>query len=1063
MERRGATLAGPADDAPESERPLSATLLNTVDLSVASSRTPDAQDIVATRELATRILREAEARADAILSQARVQAERELTSARAEASRLIESVAQTLAQAHPATSVTAPSDGRIHRAASPTLRTHEPTMPGQAAGSDHATDPAESPVSGQTDRSAHLDGEPTGIPRPVNGHQPGRHARAGSDPATDLQIDPESGTTPAHVLADQGAEALADQESEADDPGIDTADPGARPQAIAEAESVVEPRDVPRAPRRPILARRLRSPSTPEPTPPSPASPSLAGSSGADDTPPAGRTPGAASTPAVGPRTGAWGRLIYRFRWLVLALGLALLTFGSIWGPGVVTLLGSGGFDVPGSESERAQTRIVETVGAPGADVIALYRSDEYTVDDAAFADAVQDAVADVPDDPLVRQITSYYSTGAPALVSSDRHATFVAVQLRGTSDEKDAFFREHLHDALVIDPQVGDSSFGGPSALGVQMADQVLEDLAQAEMISGPTLAILLIILFGGLVAAGLPLLNGAITVVTSLVVLRLTMHVMDLSVFAVNTITVLGLGLSIDYALLIVSRFREEIRAGRGTRESLATTMATAGRGVVVSAVIVAVALSGLMFFPEVFMRSTAVGGISAVAIAALSALTVLPAVLACLGPKVDALRLPLGRRASSRRRHAVAKAGRWERWARMVMRRPVLFAVLSTLLLVAMAVPAFEVKFGGMDERQLPASAEGRQVAESLAADFGLQNEPITVVVEGGGDAALADVGRGIEALPDSSDVVIAARQGDVALITLDYPGQARDEAAMDLVKSIRALPAPAGTEVLVGGPSAMQVDLLQSMSEGLWKMGLLVGLATFVILFWAFGSVIVPLKAMVMTVLTVLASFGVVVLVFQEGIGADLLGFTSPGFIEITQPVLIVAILFGLTTDYEVFLLTRVRERIDAGDDNTTAVATGLQRTGPIITSAALLFLVVILAYAPSDIIFVKLIGVGMAVSIMLDATVVRAVLVPATMRLLGRWNWWAPAPLAALYRRYRMPPEDSIPPLDLSSTTAPVTTGRLRFTPAVEGPQAADDTIGPDGQRAAESADLAGVR
>lgn len=716
-------------------------------------------------------------------------------------------------------------------------------------------------------------------------------------------------------------------------------------------------------------------------------------------------------------RRGRWGRAMYRLRWPVLAVATALLTASAWWGPAVVGLLSSGGFDVPGSQSYRTEHRIIDTVGRPDIDAIAMYSSTKYTTDDPEFKDAVANVVAAVPRDG-VRSVSSYWTTQFAPFVSRDKHSTYIAVRLAGDADQRLSTW-QRIESKLTIDPAVADTAFGSTAPVDAQINDQVASDLARAEMLSAPLLGLLLIIVFGGLVAAGMPLLIGGLTTVVSFVVLRLLLHVTDVSVFAVNIVTILGLGLSVDYALLVVSRFREEVRAGRATDEALARTMATAGRSVAISSVIVCVSMAGLFFFPEVFLRSMAFGGVSAVAVAALSSLTVLPAVLGVLGHRVDAWRLRwpaalrrrFGRGSSGRGRHSRA-ANLWERLAHTVMRRAWLSVAAVCALLAVMVVPVVSATFGGVDSRQLPPNSDGRRVDVMLAQDFPrVQNDPIKVLVEGADEAGVQSLVARINAVPDASAARVVSRAGGASLITVDYPGNAVDAQARAVVEGIRELAPPAGATIGVAGFSAEQVDLRASIRDGLWKLALLQSLATAVMLFWAFGSLLIPVKAVLITYLTIAASFGAVVWIFQEGHLSGLLDFTSTGSVELTQLILIVAILFGVTTDYEVFLLSRIREQWDAGHDNANAVATGLQRTGPIITSAAVLILVVIAAFSTSKILFIKLIGVGMAISILLDATIMRAILVPATMKLLGHWNWWAPGPLLRLWERHRPTSEE----------------------------------------------------
>ncbi|MEJ2578095.1 MAG: MMPL family transporter [Kineosporiaceae bacterium] len=745
----------------------------------------------------------------------------------------------------------------------------------------------------------------------------------------------------------------------------------------------------------------------------------------------------------------AWGRIVARFRWWVIAAAAAGFAAAGIIGPGVFGNLTGAGFDTPGSEAARALERIEATVGRQDTDVVAVYRSDTLTVDDPGFRDAVQRSLGTLTAED-VDTVLSYYDTGSPDLVTPDRHATYAVVRLAADDlAEQMSVYQDAekgLHDT---GPDVR-VDIGGITALDVQINDQVSADLAKAEQLSLPVLAVLLVIVFGSAVAAGLPVLIGGMTVLGSFVVLRTLTLVTDVSVFAINIITILGLGLAVDYGLFLVSRFREELRPDVPVPDALARTMATAGRTVAFSAVTVAVSLSGLMLFPQLFLRSMGFGGIAAVTVAAVTALTVLPAALAVLGHRVDALRLRLprflrrstGRDREHGREHGEhgttvvatpgagpsTDTGRWDRFARLVMRRPIAFAGVTVAVLVLLGTPFLHVRFGGIDERALPADAEGRLVSESLADDFHAPTTaPINVLVEGGDTAAVQGFADRIADLPGAEEVTAAARSQNATLLTVDYPGDALGSTARTLLTDIRGLSTPDGTDVLVGGLTAENTDLRASVGGRLPLMAALVVATTFVLLFLAFGSFVLPIKAVLMNVLSLGASFGVVTWIFADGHLAGLLHFTSTGTVETTQPILMLAILFGLSMDYEVFLLSRIREQYEREGDNTAAVAHGLQRTGQIITSAALLLIVVIAAFSTSGITFIKLIGVGMAVAIAVDATLVRAVLVPATMRLLGRWNWWAPGPLQRWQARYGWTEaEERLPAAGPAATAGPGT-------------------------------------
>ncbi len=434
--------------------------------------------------------------------------------------------------------------------------------------------------------------------------------------------------------------------------------------------------------------------------------------------------------------------------------------------------------------------------------------------------------------------------------------------------------------------------------------------------------------------------------------------------------------------------------------------------------SGVTVAVALAGLMLFPETFLRSMGYGGVATVLVDMLAALTVLPALLAVLGPRVNALRV---RRAAARPARD-EQSGAWYRLARSVMRRPAVYAVVIVVALLALAAPFRHITWGGTDARSLPAGAPARVVTEALNQDFpGNPASPIEVLTKLDGpvtapaqQAALAAYQQRLAHVPGVSAAQITGLRGDTARLDLRYAADPSSVTARQLVTAVRAVPAPAGSHVYVGGVTAQLVDELASLGHTLPWMALVICLATFVLLFLAFGSVVLPVKAILMNALSLSATFGVIVWIFQEGHLSGLLRFTPTGTIDPAMPILLLAIVFGLSMDYEVFLLSRIRERYDVTGDNTGAIASGLQRTGGLITSLALMLVIVVGAFSASGITFIKLLGVGMIVALIVDATIVRVLLVPATMRLLGRANWWAPGPLGRVYRRYGIREQDAPP-------------------------------------------------
>jgi uncharacterized membrane protein YdfJ with MMPL/SSD domain len=701
------------------------------------------------------------------------------------------------------------------------------------------------------------------------------------------------------------------------------------------------------------------------------------------------------------------GRFLFRRRRWVLAGAGVFVVVAAVWGTGVFGSLSGAGFDDPDSDSARAAQRVERVFGRHDADVVVLYSSPSLTVDDPEFRTAAEVVLGALPD-RYVTKVTTYWDTKAPPLVSPDRHSTYAVLELVGADiDARDESYAE-VKDDLVAPGLT--TKLGGVAAINHDINTQVSEDIARAESVSLPLLLVLLMLVFGALAAAGMPLVVGGLAILGAFTALRLITLITDVSVFAINIVTMLGLGLAIDYALFIVSRFREELAAqpaGRqGVEDALARTLSTAGRTVAFSGLTVAISLAGLLLFPQMFLRSMGFGGIAAVLIAMLAALTVLPAVLAVLGPRINALSIPWLRRRPNPAAPAAESLGVWYRVAHSVMRRPVAYVAVIVVALLALGLPFRNVAFGGIDARALPADTESRQVAETLDRDFTRNaTTAIDMVVSGVAVADLPAYTERLRTLPGVSGAQVTGTVGDTSRIEIRYDADPISAPARQLVADVRDVPAPVGARVLVGGQSAELVDLLGSLGRTLPWMALFVGLVTLVLLFLAFGSVVLPIKAIVMNLLSLTASFGALVWIFQDGHLSGPLGFTPTGTIEATQPILMLAIAFGLSLDYEVFLLSRVREQWDRTGDNTTAVATGLQRTGGIITSAALLLVIVIGAFSTSGITFIKMIGVGMIIAILIDATVVRTLLVPATLRLLGRFTWWAPQPLTRVWERY----------------------------------------------------------
>ncbi|WP_432476190.1 MMPL family transporter [Nocardioides sp. GXQ0305] len=695
-----------------------------------------------------------------------------------------------------------------------------------------------------------------------------------------------------------------------------------------------------------------------------------------------------------------WSGFLVRRPVAVLLAALALTLAAGAYGAGVFGSLSQGGFDDPDTESAQALARERETVGNHGVDVVAIYSSDDLRVQDPEFRQRVEDTLAGIPEGTTT-QVVTYYDTRSPDLVSRDGHSTQVLISLEGESqdDYLDSF--DEIADDLEAEGLQTD--LAGTFAIFQDVNESTEQDLRRAETISLPVVAILAVLIFGSLVAASMPVLVGALAVVGAMAVIRLLTLVTDVSIFSINVITLLGMGLAIDYALFVVSRFREELALRpvddpTAVGDALTTTMRTAGRTVLFSGLTVAAAMSSLLVFPQAFLRSMGYGGIAAVLVAMIAALTVLPATLRLLGRRIDRGRV-------FRRRRPVADGtGAWARIAAGVMRRPVLVLVAVTVGLLVLASPFLGVKWGSVDHRILPHDAPSYVATEKLADEFGSETSTATIVLDGTDARDVRAYTSDLEAVDGVTAVQPVAEDGDVTLLRASWDGNSQTQASQDLLVDVRAVE-PATGEALVGGLTAETVDLEASLAENLLWMGLVVLVVMVVLLFLAFGSLVLPVKAIVMNALSITASFGVVTWIFSDGNLEGLLDFTSQGFLDLTNPILMLAILFGLSMDYEVFLLSRIREQWDATHDNDLAVATGVQKTGGIITSAALLLMVVIGAFSFSDVLFMKMIGVGMLVAIAIDATVVRALLVPATMKLLGEWNWWAPGPLRRWWERY----------------------------------------------------------
>ena len=701
-----------------------------------------------------------------------------------------------------------------------------------------------------------------------------------------------------------------------------------------------------------------------------------------------------------------WGAFVARRPLAVLLAGLAVAVAAGAYGFGVFDHLSQGGFDDKGSQSARELQAERDTFGNQNVDVVAIYTSKELTASDPAFRAGVEQVVAGLTPGTTTKVVPYYAAPADAGLVSKDGHSVQVLISLAGQSQDDYLSNYDELSPSLEAPRSTGlQTDLTGAFAVYHDVNKITSEDLARAESISMPVVVLLALLIFGSLVAASMPALVGLLAMVGALALVRVIALFTDVSVFSVNVISLLGIGLAIDYALFVISRYREELAVlpvddPESVPTAVRRTMGTAGRTVLFSGLTVAAALSSLLIFPQAFLKSMGYGGVAAVLVAMTAALTVLPATLRLLGRRVDAGRLPW-----RRRRPVVVDDvhGRWAALARGVMRRPWLVIVGTVAGLLLIASPFLGVKWGSVDYRVLPSDAPAHVAAEKLS-DFGAETSTAQLLVRGASAADLTAYADRVAQVDGVTGVQQVASEGDATLLRASWTGNSQTEHSQQVVQQLREVQ-PASGEVLVGGTSAQTVDLIDSVGAHLPWMGLIVAMVMLVLLFAAFGSLVLPVKAVVMNLFSISASFGIVSWIFSDGHLSGLLGFTPQGFLDATNPILMLAILFGLSMDYEVFLLSRVREQYDRTGDNELAIVTGVQKTGRIITSAAVLLGVVIGAFALSGIVFMKMLGLGMLVALLVDATVVRALLVPATMKLLGRLNWWAPGPLARWWEKY----------------------------------------------------------
>ena len=711
---------------------------------------------------------------------------------------------------------------------------------------------------------------------------------------------------------------------------------------------------------------------------------------------------------------------VARRRLIVIGSLVGFVIAGAIGG-NVASKLSTGGFDDPNAESTRAAAVLEARFGSGQANLILLVSAKSGSVDDDAAVAAGTALTKELDAEPGVAQAFSYWSLGSPPpLRSNDGAQALVLARIAGDDDTVDERI-ERIAPKYTRDGSAIEVGVGGIAQVFHQVGTQIEHDLTRAETITFPVVLLMLVLVFGSVVAAGLPLAVGALSVIGTFLVLRLLTLFTDVSIYSINLTTAMGLGLAIDYSLFIVSRYREEMRHGLEPGPAIVRTVETAGRTVIFSGLTVAISLAALLVFPLYFLRSFAYAGIAVVAIAVVGAVLFLPALLAMLGHRVDKLVL-------WHHKPKEVGEGMWHRLAVAVMRRPLVLGIAVVALLVFLGAPFLKVQFGLPDDRVLPTGASSRQVQDDIRANFSSEEAgALSVVAEDVKDPASreADIDAYAAALsrldgvarvdaitgsylggqkvvePNASSVRFAGT--DATWLSVVPSVEPMSEQGESLVAEVRDTPAP--FEVSVAGPSAQLVDSKASIFGKVPLAALIIALVTFTLLFLMTGSVLVPVKAVVLNLLSLSATFGAMVWIFQEGNLASALHFTPTGTLDTTTPILMFCVAFGLSMDYEVFLLSRIKEEYDATGDNTRSVALGLERTGRIVTAAAALLAVVFIAFATSEISFIKLFGVGLSLAVVMDATLIRGILVPAFMRLAGRANWWAPGPLRRLHDRW----------------------------------------------------------
>ena len=728
-------------------------------------------------------------------------------------------------------------------------------------------------------------------------------------------------------------------------------------------------------------------------------------------------------------------------RQIILVAALVALA-AALFGIPVAQHLSAGGFQDPTSESAQAARLLSEKFAQSDQQLLVTVTDPNGATAPAARAVGT-DIVGALSASPHVMQVTSPWTSppaAAGELLSRDGKTGLIVATLDGGENDAQKY-AQALTEQVAHDRDGVTVRAGGKAMIYAEITSQSQRDLLTMEMIAVPLSFVVLVWVFGGLVAAALPMVVGLLAILGSMSMLRLITFATDVSIFGLNISTALGLALAIDYTLLIISRYREEIAAGDGRDAALVRTMVTAGRTVLFSAITVALSMAAMILFPMYFLKSLAYAGIATVAFAAAAAVIVTPAMIVLLGDRLDSLDIRrLLRRALNRPEPNPKPVERqfWYRSTKFVMRRAVTIGLTVTAFLIFLGLPFLRIQFGNPDDRVLPRSASTHQVGDLLREDFPSNlNTAVSMVIPDAAGITPAELDRYAADLSRVPDVSLVSAPGGTfvggnrvgppsaptavaqgsAFLTVRSTTMLFSDASKAQLSRLHAVPTPAGRDVLIGGGAQVNRDNVYAITSRLPLVLALIGVITFVLLFLLTGSLVLPLKALVLNMLSLSAAFGALVWIFQEG-HLDAFGTTPTGTLEANMPVLLFCVAFGLSMDYEVFLVSRIREYWLASNqtraDNDESVALGLARTGRVVTAAASIMAIAFAALITAQVSFMRIVGLGLTLAVLVDATLVRMTLLPAFMRVMGRWNWWAPKPLARLHSRIGFSEEPAEP-------------------------------------------------